>query len=199
MSPEAADRLARTLDVDPAALPAGLLELGDAELDALARAVADELHADDAPKLRPLVTLVNRLPLDLVVAIIERRLGARFAARLAEHLPAAVGNALVARLTPTYLAAVAVHLELPRCGPLLAALPPAQIAAAAAELAAQQHFATAAAVAEHLHDDALSASLAAADDDAVLATVAHADDALASRILGHLPAARRDRLGAVRH
>ena len=198
MSRDPAEHLAQTLGVEPDDLPAGVRDLPEDELRTLADAIADELHAFDAPRLRPLVTLVDRLPTDLVVRIVEQRLGPRFAARLAEHLPPAVGEALIARLPPAYLAAVAVHLELPRCGPLLTSLPPERIAAAAAVLADEQRFDTAAAVAEHLHDAALEASLAAADDASVLATVAHADAALAARMLEHLGPERRDRLGALR-
>ena len=188
------DRLARALSVNVEQLPVRVRALPTKQLLQLVDDTIDELHRRDAPKLRPLVAFVDHLPAGTIAAVAERQLPPRLAARLAGHLPAANGQALVLRLAPAYLAATAVHLELPRCGPLLASLPPQRIAAAAAaaELIRGDHFATTAAVAAHLTDPALAASIAALDDGAVRATAAHSDLALLDRICQLLATDRRE-------
>ncbi|MCW3009852.1 MAG: hypothetical protein JWO90_256 [Solirubrobacterales bacterium] len=180
-------RLEHLLGATPEELAPLLAELTPEQEAVLTEHVADAWHARDAKTLTAVLSLLGVLPDALTAKVVQKRMPARFVARIAPHLPEGPARSLVGRLKPAYLAEVARWVDHPRCRAVLRAIPEPALAEVAVVLQDADDWDTLAAVGRELDGDALAASIGALDPARVRADIATRDAAHRERVEALLP------------
>ncbi len=181
------DRLARLLGTDREELAELLDGVSEAQRVALAEHVADSWEARDEKTLKAVLSLLGVLP-DMVSAkVAQKRMPARFVARIAPHLSEGSFVSLVGRLKPEFLAEISVWLDHPRCREVLRAIPREHFLPAAQILERRGDWDTLAAVGRELGDETLAACVATFDRTALLEDMERREPAHAARVRAALP------------